>query len=324
MTSSQSARPAARGTGRRRVAGPGGRVPKRSPRRSRRVGLVPVRAVEDGPWPSSKDIRRDGVGDTRRGDTRDPGRRRGGSRRTSTRPCPPNADSCLGNGSMVAAVRHGHRRRARRGGQAGRAADRGCDAPQRRRTAPLVVGDRLDTDIEGANAVGADSLLVLTGVSTATTCCVRPRSNGPRMSAPRTGGARRPGVEESGDRAEDTGGRVEFDGTICVSSPPGWPRDAMDSVACAGCSAVACVEAPVSRRVAGRRARARRAVASRLGCLKSADSRCRRAMSPCAYGARWTSVVGDEHANSAPGEHISRASVECRPRPDPRGGRCDC
>jgi len=31
---------------------------------------------------------------------------------------------------------------------------------------PLVVGDRLDTDIEGAHAVGADSLLVLTGVST--------------------------------------------------------------------------------------------------------------------------------------------------------------
>ena len=30
---------------------------------------------------------------------------------------------------------------------------------------PLVVGDRLDTDIEGANAVGVDSLLVLTGVS---------------------------------------------------------------------------------------------------------------------------------------------------------------
>lgn len=32
---------------------------------------------------------------------------------------------------------------------------------------PLVVGDRLDTDIEGANASGVDSLLVLTGVTKA-------------------------------------------------------------------------------------------------------------------------------------------------------------
>ena len=30
---------------------------------------------------------------------------------------------------------------------------------------PLIVGDRLDTDIEGAVRVGADSLLVLTGVT---------------------------------------------------------------------------------------------------------------------------------------------------------------
>lgn len=34
---------------------------------------------------------------------------------------------------------------------------------------PLVVGDRLDTDIEGARAGGADSLLVLTGVTDALT-----------------------------------------------------------------------------------------------------------------------------------------------------------
>lgn len=33
--------------------------------------------------------------------------------------------------------------------------------------APLVVGDRLDTDIEGANAAGLPSLMVLTGVNTA-------------------------------------------------------------------------------------------------------------------------------------------------------------
>lgn len=34
-------------------------------------------------------------------------------------------------------------------------------------TAPLVVGDRLDTDIEGANAAGLPSLMVLTGVNDA-------------------------------------------------------------------------------------------------------------------------------------------------------------
>ncbi len=33
--------------------------------------------------------------------------------------------------------------------------------------APLVIGDRLDTDIEGANAAGLPSLMVLTGVNTA-------------------------------------------------------------------------------------------------------------------------------------------------------------
>ncbi len=33
-------------------------------------------------------------------------------------------------------------------------------------TRPLLIGDRLDTDIDGAHAVGWDSMLVLTGIST--------------------------------------------------------------------------------------------------------------------------------------------------------------
>jgi hypothetical protein len=70
-----------------------------------------------------------------------------------------------GNGSLVAALRHAtgatpvvtgkpepamHRETVERSGA----------------QHPIVVGDRLDTDVEGARAVGCPSLLVLTGVTT--------------------------------------------------------------------------------------------------------------------------------------------------------------
>jgi HAD superfamily hydrolase (TIGR01457 family) len=44
---------------------------------------------------------------------------------------------------------------------------------------PLAVGDRLDTDIAGANNVGIDSLLVLTGVATPTTLLTAPAPQRP-------------------------------------------------------------------------------------------------------------------------------------------------
>jgi HAD superfamily hydrolase (TIGR01450 family) len=44
---------------------------------------------------------------------------------------------------------------------------------------PLVVGDRLDTDIEGAHRVGADSLLVLTGVTDPAGAVLAPPSHLP-------------------------------------------------------------------------------------------------------------------------------------------------
>ena len=71
-----------------------------------------------------------------------------------------------GNGSMVGVVRIAS------GAQpwvAGKPAARLLTEAQATAssTRPLVVGDRLDTDIEGAIAAGAPSLLVMTGVSTA-------------------------------------------------------------------------------------------------------------------------------------------------------------
>ena len=48
---------------------------------------------------------------------------------------------------------------------------------------PLVVGDRLDTDIEGAHRVGADSLLVLTGVTSPAGAVLAPPSQRPTYLA---------------------------------------------------------------------------------------------------------------------------------------------
>jgi HAD superfamily hydrolase (TIGR01450 family) len=71
-----------------------------------------------------------------------------------------------GNGSMVAALRAATGAEPR---VAGKPAPRLLtDAASRGDfRAPLVIGDRLDTDIEGANAAKMPSLLVLTGVNTA-------------------------------------------------------------------------------------------------------------------------------------------------------------
>lgn len=58
------------------------------------------------------------------------------------------------------------------------------EAVARTRSArPLIVGDRLDTDIEGANRAGVDSLLVLTGVTSSAALVAAPQHQRPAYLA---------------------------------------------------------------------------------------------------------------------------------------------
>ncbi|MDQ7908948.1 HAD-IIA family hydrolase [Phytohabitans sp. ZYX-F-186] len=85
----------------------------------------------------------------------------------------------------------------------------------------LVVGDRLDTDIEGAVLAGMDSLLVLTGVSGPADLLAAPEQRRPTYVAADLGGlfevagaATVPPDEVEGWRLEDGGGvRLAGDGT---------------------------------------------------------------------------------------------------------------
>src|SRR5579863_2086111 len=101
---------------------------------------------------------------------------------------------------------------------------------------PLVVGDRLDTDIEGAHRVGADSLLVLTGVTSPADAVLAPPSQRPTYLAADLAGLLGPHPEvtsqdgafgcggwtarAAGDRLELTGGGQHIDGlrALCAAA----------------------------------------------------------------------------------------------------------
>src|SRR5262245_12275466 len=73
---------------------------------------------------------------------------------------------------------------------------------------PLVVGDRLDTDIEGAVRGGADSMLVMTGVTSAKDAVLAPPGRRPTYVAADLGGLleRQPAIGPRGTHAEAHGG----------------------------------------------------------------------------------------------------------------------
>jgi hypothetical protein len=106
---------------------------------------------------------------------------------------------------------------------------------------PLVVGDRLDTDIEGAHRVGTDSLLVLTGVTGPADVVLAPPSRRPTYLAEDLAGLLEPHPEakeedggygcggwtarRDGDRLELTGQGERIDGlrALCAAA---WAADA--------------------------------------------------------------------------------------------------
>ena len=88
-----------------------------------------------------------------------------------------------GNGSLVAALRAATGAEPRVAGKP--APQLLTDAVLRGDSrAPLVIGDRLDTDIEGAHAAGLPSLLVLTGVNSAADAVHAPSAHRPTYIAP--------------------------------------------------------------------------------------------------------------------------------------------
>ena len=105
---------------------------------------------------------------------------------------------------------------------------------------PLVVGDRLDTDIEGANGVGLDSLLVLTGVTSPAEAILAPPPQRPTYLAEDLAGLLEPhpavtgqdgtyrcggwSARRDGNQLDLTGGGDRIDGlrALCAAA---WSAD---------------------------------------------------------------------------------------------------
>lgn len=100
---------------------------------------------------------------------------------------------------------------------------------------PLVIGDRLDTDIEGAVRAGYDSVLVLTGVSRATDVLAADPLHRPRYLATDLDGllAPYPLVEANGDGARCRAWTVTSAGNGWRLAGSGEPVDALRALCAA-------------------------------------------------------------------------------------------
>jgi len=97
---------------------------------------------------------------------------------------------------------------------------------------PLMIGDRLDTDIAGAHAVGIPSLWVATGVNDALDLAAAPRNQRPTYIAAGLGALAetQPGVEVEGDMRSCEGWIAEVvDGAVVIEGE-GKPYDGLRAI----------------------------------------------------------------------------------------------
>jgi len=92
---------------------------------------------------------------------------------------------------------------------------------------PLVVGDRLDTDVEGARRAGMDSILVLTGVSQPRDVLTAVPQQRPDFLAADLAGLFDPAAVVAVPASTATGWQVRRDGERWVLSGDGEPLDAL-------------------------------------------------------------------------------------------------
>ncbi|WP_026127233.1 HAD-IIA family hydrolase [Nocardiopsis xinjiangensis] len=94
---------------------------------------------------------------------------------------------------------------------------------------PLIVGDRLDTDIEGALTHGAAGMLVLSGVATPADVLAAPEHQRPHYLALDVSGMNEvhPAVERDGTTARCQGWTVATDGSGVELSGSGEPLDGL-------------------------------------------------------------------------------------------------
>jgi HAD superfamily hydrolase (TIGR01450 family) len=131
-----------------------------------------------------------------------------------------------GNGSLVAALRHATGAEPVSTGKPDPTMHRESVARSGAQR-PIVVGDRLDTDIEGANAAGCPSLLVLSGVTAAQDLLAAPEQLRPRYLSHDVGGLlhahRAPVRSDRSARCGAWRAELRADGTLALAGPDDSP-----------------------------------------------------------------------------------------------------